>query len=204
MNETTSPAAEPTGLRPPVPLRAFLEAGGDLREALGGYFDLLVEILWETEDPGEWRTMIAGAERRFTAEILDDPELYIRAKGSALAQSMLLCSSRQADVLEDPSLRDLVIEQLGPAERAKLDNLILIVRSPHPLGIVRGLEEPWTCSSCGSSFEAGAANAVVIGTRDDPPCCRFEHPMRYCPACIEEVAVLLGVRRPGEGSASPS
>lgn len=95
-----------------------------------------------------------------------------------------------AQVLEDDALRARLVAQLPDAiveeYRATTNEVLDARRRPYPLDVDL-VDSAWSCVNCGTGFEAGAAEALIVHDRHE----ETSQPIRYCAACVSLAAEAL-------------
>lgn len=167
----------------PVPLRAFLDGGGDLRSFT--LLDSLVEAIVVARRllPDETNRRQAARNRRFVDRWFD------RHGGDAAipaTQELLTFALWKAECLDDPSLAERFEAALAPEALARGLRLVEDLRHVHPLAVEEDMED-WTCRACGETFELAPA-AVVTNTGDE---LGYDDDLTYCLGCMSIATAAL-------------
>lgn len=94
-----------------------------------------------------------------------------------------------AELYEDPTLADRVIELLPPAERLAVGVSVDQARSPHPLG-VESLERWGSCDGCGADIEPGKP-VLCVGSQPDYSEDEDIEALVWCAACLRAAAAQV-------------
>lgn len=177
----------------PGSLRAFLDAGGDPTTLYQFHMlrDYAVDSLtWAPDSRAGFAQMMrhdAAAIRRGQRVGVPKADGGFAAFGLADAHSM----DWHAELFEDPSLAQRLIDSFPELERAKAYSDLDHVRRPHPLDVETPVEgTQWSCNNCGEAHDVGdGVRAVIIGWREDWS--NLPYRLTYCAACIGLAAQAL-------------
>lgn len=197
-----------TELRRPVPLRDFLEAGCDPREALTPtrWGNLVAQIAEDQGTPSETRARRAEARRAHVEASLRGEALPIRVElhpceanlpiaresewPAMVDQAEITWAAWASDLEADPTLGPLLMEHLSTEDRFALEVDIDQYLRAHPLE-VETIGKPWCCDGCGAEHGPDA-RACVVGDRAGHS--DLEYPITYCGECLRAaLANMVGI-----------
>lgn len=184
-------ATRPTYPTRPIPLREYLDAGGDFHHNDRVWWLAELAICDLRLEPSEWLQRRVHGLRSRVEMYLDSPDLLRAVVGSA--QDMLNVEVWCADLIDDPSLADRVIAALPEAEVERHRELFDKMRRSHPLVVGEHQAGPggWRCANCGAAYLKGERAAIWVTDREGWS--ELEDHIPYCADCIEMALAVAKV-----------
>jgi hypothetical protein len=179
----------------PIPLRAFLENGGDLREVLGdGGVACIVDEMSDARimSPAR-RAGFASASRHQAEQVRVDGDsitptggkarenihtLATHGDGWASLQQYVTARVWEADILDDPTLADIILPLLNDKERESWDRSLDPKLAGFPVA-VQSTHDWWTCNGC-LTLQDDTANVAMTAQVDGTEA-------TYCFGCVTKV-----------------
>lgn len=184
--------------RPPS-LREVLDAGCDLA-ATGVWLDGLAEDIYNNLPfyPPQERARRASNHRAIAEDLIllgEESRFAVTTSAGPIGtdREFITLELWRAEIFEDQRLADRLKDVLPPDVTVEYRAEADCWRRPHPIEI-KVPEQWWHCNNCGSAFDQGEQEAVIVTGRKGVS--ELDYDIEYCLDCIRMVALVIGEGQP--------